>query len=141
MDASSIGQSLALNFTAIGITSALAYGALALFLMCGVYSSEVIFLSLLMAAALIITRGHLPFRYLCLLKDRSFVTAAIQSLATICIVALTAGILYYRLGLVFIICAQLLSGSAILLVWLWWLPGIYKSPLPDRAAVIRNNFV
>ncbi|MBC8179846.1 oligosaccharide flippase family protein, partial [candidate division KSB1 bacterium] len=120
-----ISQSLILNFVAIGIMSLFAYMALVIFFSFGTYPQETIYLGILMGVALIASRFHLPFRHLCLLLNKSRITAIIQSIATVSVLLLSVCVIYFHLNIIFIIISQLLVAVCFIVVWLRWTPQEY----------------
>lgn len=136
IDKTAIPQSLMLNHVAIAITSIMAYLGMFIFFSFGIYSKDVVIVGLLLGAALVVMRFHLPFRHLCLLLNKSNITAAIQSVSTALIVVLTLVIIYFKGSLNLIVSSQFVVATGIIVLWIWWVPKKYLSFYPDAGAII-----
>ena len=125
IDKATIPQGLRLTFVSIGIMAFLAYAFLIVFFAFGTYSYDIVYLGLFLGVTLIATRFHLPFRHLCLLLDKSHLTAIIQSCATVVIFIISICLIYFRLNIIFLILAQLVVALCFIGVWLKWTPKMY----------------
>src|SRR5690606_887854 len=100
VDRDAIPGALRLSLTALLVSSAVATAALGLFLAVAPYSPYVVFLTLLLWVALVLSRFHFLFRYLSLLRQRAGVAAIIQGGSTLVLMGATLVALVRGDGLV-----------------------------------------
>jgi len=137
-----IPSNLSLNLLSLAITSTAAYLSMIAFLSLSGYSRDIAILGLLLGVTLIVLNVHLPFRHLCLLLDKSHVTAAIQTIATMTVLALTVFVIYVKGPLIFIVVSQLFVAIGVALAWFWWTPKTYFALRTSGRSVIdffRNS--
>jgi O-antigen/teichoic acid export membrane protein len=120
-DRALLSRALSLTFWCVAVTGAVALAGMAGFMAAKLYPADVSILVVLMGVAAVIGRFHFPFRFLCLVLSKSEVTAGIQTVATIVILALTCGLLYTGSGLAPIVVVQVLVNGATLAAWMFWL--------------------
>jgi len=117
-----IPASLSLNLISQGITSSVAFLLIIAFFSLSGYSRDITLIGLLLGATLFVGNMGMPFRNLCLLLDKSHVTAIIQTIATTMVLALTVFVIYMKGRLLFVVVSQLLVATGVALAWLWWTP-------------------
>jgi len=122
IDPKDIPMGLTLNLHGVAVTGLFAFGGMALILYTQDYSPLMRDVGVLVIAAQVITRFHLPFRHLCLLLGRTHVNALFTTLSTAALVVLTLGILFSGLYLRTIAIAQLLVAGVTLIGWFLWMP-------------------
>jgi O-antigen/teichoic acid export membrane protein len=142
IDKAAIPQNLKSNFTAIAITSVIAYLGISVFFSTGIYPEDVVTVGLLLGVAYVAMRFHLPFRHLCLLLNKSNITALFQGTSTILLVVVTLSIIYFKGGLIYIVSSQVIVALCMLITWFWWMPKEYISSRQDFgtvAAFVKNS--
>ena len=122
IDDRNVPRALSLNLSALLLTSFVAYGGMAVFLAVSPYDPTVIFLTLILAIALIANRFQYVFRHLGLVWDRSDVAAVIQGGTTVLLLASTLLAMLAGEGLVTIVAIQLVVSLVGLAGWYVWLP-------------------
>ena len=133
---------LSLNLLSLGITSAVAYLSIIVFLPLSGYSRDIVIIGLLVGVTLIALNIHLPFRHLCILLNKSHVTATIQTIATLTVLGLTVFVIYTKGSLVFIVASQLLVAVGVAMTWFWWTPKEYFAIRTSGRSVVdffRNS--
>ena len=120
-----IPANLSLNLLSLAITSAVAYLSIAVFLPFSGYSRDIVIIGFLAGATLLVLNIHLPFRHLCLMLNKSHVTATIQIIATTTVLGLTVFVIYMKGSLKFIVLSQLLVAVGVALAWFLWTPKKY----------------
>ena len=116
---------------AVGVTAVLAYLGIVAFLSLGIYSQETMVIGIILGAALIAKRFHLPFRHLYLLLSKTNVTTLVQGVSTLVVVTLTLVIILINGNLLPIVFAQLFVAWGTLGIWFWITPKRYLSGLPS----------
>lgn len=137
-----IPANLSLNLVSLAITSAVAYLAIIVFLPLSGYSRDIIVIGLVAGATLLVLNIHLPFRHLCLMLNKSHVTATIQMIATATVLGLTILVIYLKGSLIFIVVSQLLVATGVALAWFSWTPKKYFAIRASGRSVIdffRNS--
>ncbi|MBV9079548.1 MAG: oligosaccharide flippase family protein [Elusimicrobia bacterium] len=133
------GRALKLTFVAVIASIFVAVAALAVFLAFGPYPAPLVRIIAFLMAATIVARFHLPFRHLCLVEERSDVTAVIQTIATVIVVGLTLVVIHLDGTLMQIIGVQLVIAAAITGVWFLWLDR--HRPTSDPAPVTKADVI
>lgn len=122
IDQRKIPKYLKLNFLWIGVTSLIAYFLIVIIFLTSSYDPDVVLTGIILGAAYVIRRFHLPFRHLCLVLNKSKITALIQSLGTVVLVIATLVIIQIYKALIPVVIVELLVVSLITVGWFMWLP-------------------
>jgi O-antigen/teichoic acid export membrane protein len=131
-----IPASLSLYLLSLAITSVAAYLMMIAFFSLTGYSRDITLIGLLLGVTLIAGNMGLPFRHLCVLLNKSHVTAIIQTIATSTVIALTVSAIYMKGSLLFIVVSQLLVAIGVAMAWFWWTPKSYFATRTTGRSVV-----
>jgi O-antigen/teichoic acid export membrane protein/glycosyltransferase involved in cell wall biosynthesis len=120
-DPSQTTNTLSMNLTAVSFMAVLAYGGMLLVARQPRFSPTIYSLVVLMGLATTISRFHVTFRNLCLVLQRSKVTAALQSISTGGLLLVSIGLLNSGAGVRAIAWAQVGAALFGLGLWVLWL--------------------